>query len=225
MAGEVLRTRREDRPQGRSAVRLLPAGRAARIDVVDLKLWAGFVVVTQGEHFSPGDDWRARMSRLIDPQLLSVSVERFRFETPPRNQLRGHGLDDKESSAEQRLELYRNELRKLRAEQRDHDQTEREKRDAARAYLDEAIALAHPIAFRLLGLLHHCGPLSLVQMFDAFGATASTFEGVARLHFLGALRFDGGVIVITSLGVQVLEEFGFLDSGRTEGQQEIPGTV
>jgi hypothetical protein len=114
------------------------------------------------------------------------------------------------------LKLYKEELKRLRFEQSDQDRQARERRKTASAYLDEAIALAHPIALRLLGWLHVSDKLDLGRVFEVFGASPSTFEGVARLHLMGALKFDDGDLTITSLGSRVLSEFGLIDSNEAE---------
>jgi hypothetical protein len=130
-----------------------------------------------------------------------------------------------EPSSERELNLYRQELKRLRSKQRDQDRLFDERRKSTAAYLDEAIALAHPIALRLLAWLHVSGRLDLGRVFEVFGASSSTFEGLARLHLIGALKFDDGDLTTTSLGRRVLNEFGILDPSQAEDSELPPPTA
>jgi hypothetical protein len=129
-----------------------------------------------------------------------------------------HGRDNlpDRPDSERELNLYKEELKRLRSEQGDENRQVLEGRKTASAYLDEAIALAHPIALRLLGWLHVSGKLDFGRVFEVFGSSSSTFEGVARLHLMGALKFDDGDLTITSLGSRVLSEFGLIDSNEAK---------
>jgi hypothetical protein len=129
---------------------------------------------------------------------------------------RTHTFRPEFSPSDRELQLYKDELKRLRSEQIDKNEQSREKRNTGSAYLDEAIALAHPIALRLLGWLHVSGGLDLERIFEVFGASSSTFEGLARLHLIGAIKFDDGDMTITSLGRRVLSEFGIINSNEAE---------
>lgn len=119
-------------------------------------------------------------------------------------------------SPEPSLELYKAELAKLREDQRTEEALRREQQRAATAYVEEAIALANPIALRLLGWLYYDGELPLQNVLNAFGDSPEAFECTSRLHFLGALRFDSGRLSITSLGERILREFDLLEDDTTE---------
>jgi hypothetical protein len=220
-AAEAIWTRWEDRPQGGFSHW---SRRVRRTSVADPDDWANAYVIAErvaGRAVSPESALFA--SARVDPHPLYVQgvqalVERtLRYlegsfaRMEPTQEFR---LEQRDSERE--LKLYREELGKLRSEQSDLNQQARGRKKSASAYLDEAIALAHPIALRLLGWLQVSGKLDLGRVFEVFGASSSTFEGVARLHLIGALKFDQGNLTITSLGRRVLREFGIIDPDVAE---------
>ena len=227
-AAEAIWTRREDRPQGGFGHRFHRVSRAPVKDPEELarsflRRHAQAVVLVAGESVggktsSFADlDWFLSVRQQEEFDVIAAAwaiSEGFRPEGA-----RTHTFRPEFSPSDRDLQLYKDELKKVRSERNDEDRQARERKKAASAYLDEAIALAHPISLRLLAWLHVSGNLNLERVFEVFGASASTFEGVARLHLIGALKFDNGDLRITSLGSRVLEEFGLLASKEAEDSE------
>ena len=243
-AAEAIRTRREDRPQGGFGHRSRRVSRAIAAAPDD---WARAfnVYVIAGQVAGRTDSAESTLfaSAHVDPDLFHISHRlqqaRILDEVPilaylvpsVESSLEGsfarmaldHARDHRpeQPDSERELNLYKEELKRLRSEQGDQNRQARERRKSTSAYLDEAIALAHPIALRLLGWLHASGKLDLGHVFEVFGASSSTFEGIARLHLMGALKFDDGELTMTSLGHRVLEKLGLIDAEGVEGSKSF----
>lgn len=107
--------------------------------------------------------------------------------------------------------LYKAELKRVREEHHAEESRKREQRLAATSYLEESMALAEPISFELLGWLYYDGDLPLTNVLEAYDDSVNAFECIARLHFIGAVRFDNGKLSITSLGHRILKEFKLIE--------------
>lgn len=235
-AAEAIRTRREDRPQGSSGARSRRISRATTAAPDD---WARLFITHRADP-TYQSSWIPEATRDALGSGIALAIVKEMIESwgrleasSPRGKRsifeawrgleaslprgkRSHTYWPEEPPGDRSLQLYKEELKKLRSEQDDQHRQASEKRRTASAYLDEAIALAHPIALRLLGWLHVSGKKDLGRVFEVFGASSSTFEGVARLHLIGALKFDDGGLTITSLGERVLSEFGLIDSNEAK---------
>lgn len=115
------------------------------------------------------------------------------------------------SSYKKEAELYKTELLRVKEEQRSEEALKQEQRIASTAYLEESIALAEPIALELLAWLYYDGELSLQDVLNAYDDSVNAFECIARLHFIGAVRFDKGKLSFTSLGERILQEFNLVE--------------
>jgi hypothetical protein len=197
-APEVLRIREDDRPRGP-------------------------VMFAAPSEFRGSDEWVVRAVSLREiggfETALSARVVKWYFGSgqlaePVRTRQDDPRKHREDLSSEREVNLYREELRRLRSEQRVGGRQRQEHARESSAYLDEAIALAHPIAFRLLGCLSYHGETELQRVFELFDASSSTFEGIARLHLVGAVRFDDGKLVITSLRTEILRAFGLPIAGE-----------
>jgi hypothetical protein len=233
-AAEIVRIRREDRPEGglsrRSrwvsrAIAVAPDDWARAFNVyVSAGQVAGRTDSAESTIFASAHAHRRQQAWILEEvpilaywlssgeSTLEGSFARLTLE-------RAWDARPEQPDSERELNLYKEELKRIRSEQGDQNQQARERRKSSSAYLDEAIALAHPIALRLLGWLHARGKLDLGRVFDVFGKSPSTFEGIARLHLIGALKFDDGELTITSLGSRVLSEFDLIGSDDTTGSE------
>lgn len=188
-AADMLRTREDDRPRG--SFRFAPP-----------------------PDFHAPDEWVVRAASLTNVAGWGTGVTLYDVRMPSCGWL----LREEDTRRQREvppdgreLRLYRQELRKLRNARRDEGRQREERAKDTSAYLDEAVALAHPLAFRLLGWLTYHGATDLERVFELFDASTSTFEGIARLHLIGAVRFDDGKVVITSLGADILRNFGLIE--------------
>lgn len=207
MDAEAIQIQPEDRPAGRGAGSALHTMQRVRPRTNAPEDWARLMVSVPVVPIAGGDDWRVRVGRhLGDLEVAPIRTHRVTgayyltgFDVRER-------LPDQDS---EKLRIYRAALRRLRSERRDQDDHSRRRQEAS-AYLEESIALAHPMAFRLLGSLHYAGEFELEEVFSEFGSSEATFEGVARLHLIGAIKFANGKLHITFLGTRILRAFGLI---------------
>lgn len=229
-AAEVVRIRREDRPQSGFGQRTRRVSRAIAAAPDDwARAFNTYVIAGQVAARIDSAESASVLSAWVDADLFNLQTRvletRARYAEARvlleriQSYLEGsfsrvepaESVRLEQPDSEREIKLYKEELKRLRLEQEGQNQHSRQRRRKISPDLDEAIALAHPIALRLLGWLHVSCKLDLGGVFEVFGASSSTFEGVARLHLLGALKFDDGRLTITPVGTRFLKELGIIE--------------
>lgn len=84
------------------------------------------------------------------------------------------------------------------------------------SFLDKALALSERRSFEILGYLFYEGAKSFEEMFEAYPKEAATFEMLARLFIIGAIRVKDESFSITEAGELILREFALIDEAGGE---------